>query len=296
LVDLLDKKILETIKENTSPESSDTLQETELPTHISFPELKKNLTQDASDEMIQKRLENLVETGFLNIKEEKWRLTFKGRVLLEDFWDTLSKIEIGEEEKEQAEEIEKPIEKEKIEEKPTTPKPPLTSPQLSKSLEEISVERKQAQEFLTQLNRSYDAGLIDDELYQSFRDQFSKRLDELEYTRDEKIQLSRAAQMEEDEVTGKIVQILPELREESRAVKTRGILDLLSNKPALLVITGFVFLLTGFLLIAEVYEEASILLLGLNAWIITLSIGIVFTLLTGISISLRGGEKEESKK
>jgi len=95
LVDLLDKKILETIKENTSPESSDTLQETELPTHISFPELKKNLTQDASDEMIQKRLENLVETGFLNIKEEKWRLTFKGRVLLEDFWDTLSKIEIG---------------------------------------------------------------------------------------------------------------------------------------------------------------------------------------------------------
>ena len=307
MVDLFDKNILETINENTSSETGKAFTESASPTHLSFNEIKKQLKHNVSDEIVEKRLSKLEEAGFLTSKEEKWRLTFKGKMILEDFWNTLSELKIVEEVEETTPEtIEKHVkETEKIKplKKEVKPKkldkkiesPPLSSPELSRTLEDLGSKRKQAIEFLKELSRSYEAGLIDDELYDSFREQFSEKLEEMEYEIEEKIQLSKEAQLEQVEAIKEDFEKMPMPGDES-GVKTGtlGRLGIIFSKASsLYILTGTFFLFTGYILIAELFFETSIMFFGLNAWILTFSITIVLAVITGINISLRRSKNED---
>jgi len=98
LVDLLDKNILDVIDSYKPPEKEEGPTQAGSPlVSISVTELKQRLKYNISTEALESRLKGLEEGGFLRSDDGKWRLTFKGKMLLEDFWDTLAKLKIVEE-------------------------------------------------------------------------------------------------------------------------------------------------------------------------------------------------------
>jgi hypothetical protein len=160
MVDLLDKAIMEVIDNR-----------------------KRSLKYNITDKVLGQHLARLQEEGYLESEKGRWRLTFKGKTLLE--------------------EVPTVVEAPKIEEA-ITASPPLTSPELAKSLEDLGTKRRHAIEF------------------------------------------------------------------------------------SLPVFTGVMFLATGLLLLADINKLSSIIILGLNAWVLILTVGVILFLIIGISRA-RGG-------
>lgn len=209
MVDLLDKDILEAIDRYASPEKVEGFERGPALVPISATELKQRLKYNVSTEVVESRLRRLEEEEFLRSEGGKWRLTFKGKMLLEDFWDTLSRLKIVEEVEKAPSKMEAP-----------SASPPSASPELNKGPEDIGARP-------------------------------------LETTR-------------------------------KRAAKwfTVGF-----NKGILFVSTGVAFLATGILLIAKIYYPPSILILGLDAWIFALALGVVLALSTSVYVSLRSSKR-----
>jgi len=210
LVDLLDKDILEVIDRYASPEKVEGFERGPALAPISVTELKQRLKHNVSIEIIESRLRRLEEEGFLRSEEGKWRLTFKGKMLLEDFWDTLSKLKIVEEVEKAPSKMEAP-----------SASPPSASPELTKGPEDIGARP-------------------------------------LETTR-------------------------------------KGVAKWFTvgfNKGVLFVSIGVAFLATGLLLIAKIYYPPGILILGLDAWILTLTLGVGLALSAGVYLSLRSHKDE----
>ena len=215
MVDLFDKHILEIINENTSPRVSETYTDTQLPTQISIEKIKENLKYNASDEAIEERLNKLREGAFLTSENGKWRLTYKGKMILEDFWNTLSEITIKEK----------------------------TKPEITK---EIKTE--------------------------------------------EPMKITEPSPSSEFDVEKKALSKLQEKREASITYRIDLVSRILYNSAFLLILTGLTFMITGFLLIAEIYSGTDILILGFNAWIYTLITSVCLALITGINISRKSFE------
>jgi len=173
MVDLLDKDIMEVIDNR-----------------------KRSLKYHITDKVLGQHLARLQEEGYLESEKGRWHLTSKGKMLLENFWGTLSQLKIGEETSP------KMVEAPQIEEAMVASHT-LTPTKLAKSLKGLGTKRQQATEFI------------------------------------------------------------------------------------LLVFTGVMFSVTGLLLLAKVYNLFSIIILGLNAWVLTLAVGVVSFIITGINVSFR---------
>lgn len=257
MVDLLDKNILEVIESYASREKAEGPVEVTPPISISATELKQHLKYNVPVEVVEERLRSLEEGGFLRSEDGKWSLTFKGRMLLEDFWDTLSSLKIVESVEEAAPTVVEAPETEEV-----RVAPPSTAPELAKRLEELDAKPQQATEFLSELKRSYDAGLISDESYRSFRAEFYEK--------------AGAA---------------PKVK---KAIFRRFSIGL--KKATLFTSTGVAFLVTGILLIAKIYSPSGLLVLGFDAWILTLALGLGLALTTGIYVSRKPPKNEGGRK
>jgi len=291
LVDLLDKNILDVIDSYKPPEKEEGPTQAGSPlVSISVTELKQRLKYNVSTEVLESRLKGLEEGGFLRSDDGKWRLTFKGKMLLEDFWDTLAKLKIVEEvEKAPPTVVEAPQGEEKPSEKPL----PLTASEWAKGLERVGAKRQQAIELLSEFRRSYEAGLVSDEMYNSLREQLSKRLDEMEREIEGRTQSEREARFKEIEAVEEEVEQLPEAGATS-ATKMGFVrrLGMGLTETVLFVFSGIFFFATGVLLLGKIYQPSGILLFGLDAWILTLAFGVVLAIITGVYISFRSPKHE----
>jgi len=290
LVDLLDKNILDVIGGYKPSKKANATQAEPSPASISVTELQRHLKYDVSTEILESRLKGLEDEGFLSSEEGKWRLTPKGKMLLEDFWDTLAKLKIGEEvEKEPPKVIEAPQREEEPSEKPVLP----TAPEWAKGMAEVGAKHQQAVKFLSEFKRSYEAGLVSEELYHSFREQLDKRLDEMEREVEERIQSEREARFKEIEAIKDEVKQLPASATKMGFVERLGIR---LTETVLFVFSGIFFFATGVLLLATIYNPSGILLFGLDAWISSLAFGVVLAIITGVYISFRSPKHEGSPK
>ena len=291
MVDLLDKNILDVIDGYKPPEKAEGAVRAGAPiVSISITELKQRLKYNVSTEVLESRLKGLEDEGFIRSEEGGWRLTFKGKMLLEDFWDTLAKLNIVEEvEKGPPKVIEAPQREEEPSEKLALP----TAPEWAKGVEDIEAKRQQAIELLSELRRSYEAGLASEELYNSFREQLSKRLDEMEREIEERTQSEREVRFKETEAVKEEVGRLPEAGATSAGKMgfIRG-LGVGLTEMVLFAFSGIFFFATGVLLLAKVYQPSGILLFGLDAWISTLAFGVALAIITGIYISFRSSKHE----
>ncbi len=291
MVDLLDKNILDVIDGYKPPEKEEGVVRAGAPVApISVTELKQGLKYNISTEVLEGRLKGLEDGGFIRSEEGGWRLTFKGKMLLEDFWDTLAKLKIVEEvEKEPPKVVEVPRREEEPLEEPVLP----TAPEWAKGMEDVGVKRQQAIKFLSEFRRSYEAGLVSEESYNSLREQLSKRLDEMERDIEGRIQSEREARFKEIEAVKEEVERLPEAAATSagRMGFLRG-LGVGLTEMVLFVFSGIFFFATGVLLLAKVYQPSGILLFGLDAWISTLAFGVVLAIITAVYISFRSPRHE----
>lgn len=57
------------------------------------------------------------------------------------------------------------------------------------------------------------------------------------------------------------------------------------KEAVLFLLTGVMFLMTGVLLLVKIYNLSSTLILGIDAWILTLAFGVVLVIITGYHIS-----------
>lgn len=291
MVDLLDKNILDVIDGYKPPEKEEGVVRAGAPVApISVTELKQGLKYNISTEVLEGRLKGLEDGGFIRSEEGGWRLTFKGKMLLEDFWDTLAKLKIVEEvEKEPPKVVEVPRREEEPLEEPVLP----TAPEWAKGMEDVGVKRQQAIKFLSEFRRGYEAGLVSEESYNSLREQLSKRLDEMERDIEGRIQSEREARFKEIEAVKEEVERLPEAAATSagRMGFLRG-LGVGLTEMVLFVFSGIFFFATGVLLLAKVYQPSGILLFGLDAWISTLAFGVVLAIITAVYISFRSPRHE----
>lgn len=293
MVDALDKNILEVIGAREAPNLDGVKPDERIQPPLTVSELKSRLRYNVTEEAVQKRISSLEDGGYIRYDEGAWRLTFKGKMALAELWDTLSKMQIVEEMPKMSPEV---VAVPPTEERQAEARPPFTSQELAADLENLSSKRQQAIEFLRELKRSYDAGLVSSDLYESFRQQFSSKLDEMERDIESKISFDREARVREVET------IRSEFEGQTQGVgavaekRTFGSIIRSIDELVLGAMTGIAFLIAGILLVGKIYNPTSILFFGLDAWILVGSIGITLALITGILIASEGKEIEETSE
>lgn len=147
------------------------------------------------------------------------------------------------------------------------------------------------------LREGYDMGFISKELYESSRNLVSRKLNEMDKDIKESIQLVGEASLKETETTeeefgeSRPIAAMPSPKTDtSRKAITRR------NDAFLFVITGFMLLVTGALLIARIYSLLQVSFFGIDAWILTLAFAIVLTMVSGIRISSKSLRQKELAK
>jgi len=138
--------------------------------------------------------------------------------------------------------------------------------------------------------------LISKELYESSRNLVSRKLNEMDKDIKESTQLVGEASLKETETTeeefgeSRQIDAMPSPKTDtSRKAIARW------NDAFLFVITGFMFLVTGALLIARIYSLMQTSVFGIDAWVIALTFGIILTIVTSVRISSRKPEKGATK-
>jgi len=164
------------------------------------------------------------------------------------------------------------------------------------NLEKLASKRKQIVKFLLELRRSYKMRLISDESYNSFRTQVSEKLEDME-RKIKKIRFDKGDQLKEIEMIKEEFPELHKVEVAKRHVRARKKRVKRSNEMLLLVFAGIAFLTTGSLFITRIYDPTSLLLFGVDMWILTLAFGVVLFLIGGVYASFRSsGDEDRSKK
>jgi len=139
--------------------------------------------------------------------------------------------------------------------------------------------------------------LISKELYESSRNLVSRKLNEMDKDIRESIQLVGEASLKETETTeeefgeSRQIDAMPSPKTDaSRKAIARW------NDAFLFVITGFMFLVTGALLIARIYSLLQVSFFGIDAWIPTLALAVALTMVSGIRISSKSVRQKELTK
>jgi len=147
------------------------------------------------------------------------------------------------------------------------------------------------------LRESYDKRFICKELYESSKNLVSRKLNEMDKNIKESTQLV-------GEVSPKKMVTTEEEFDESRQIDAIPSPKTDTSRKAivrwydafLFVTTGFMFLVTGALLIARIYSLLTVSFFGIDAWIHALAFAIVLTMVSGIRISSKSVRQKELAK